>query len=385
MSLLGEEYDVVHVFASLMRGGAEARTLEALQLLGPSGPSQTVLTVGLPGGALEPLFVATGVPVSYLRGRSWAFAPRYWKFLKVRGVRVIHSHLGPYSGPFLALGFLCGVPVRIAHFRSDGDARGKGLRSHLEDWFARRLIDLFATDIVGVSPGALTYGWRQDWPSDPRCRVLLSGLDLSRFSDLDYSQVLRSELSLHPDSQLIVHVGRDTPVKNRKRAIEILAEIRRDRPRSHLIFIGRNDPVAMGEYRKTIDRLGCHGHIHFLGDRNDVPQLLACAHLLLLTSLHEGLPGVVVEACAAGTPVLASDLPGTHYLSDRLPRIKLASLTQDNHAWSAAAGDLLDNPPTHKERRHQLQELHGSAFDLNVTMRHYLALWGERDGIHEAR
>jgi glycosyltransferase involved in cell wall biosynthesis len=60
----------------------------------------------------------------------------------------------------------------------------------------------------------------------------------------------------------------------------------------------------------------CHiaDHIHFLGTRNDVPQLMPHFDLLWLASGFEGLPNVVMEAMAAGVPVVASDIPGTNEL-----------------------------------------------------------------------
>ena len=53
-----------------------------------------------------------------------------------------------------------------------------------------------------------------------------------------------------------------------------------------------------------------------VGERWDLPEWLCSADLLLVTSMREGLPGVVLEAVAAGTPVVASDLPGVRWLEE---------------------------------------------------------------------
>jgi glycosyltransferase involved in cell wall biosynthesis len=70
-----------------------------------------------------------------------------------------------------------------------------------------------------------------------------------------------------------------------------------------------------GELRPRVEEdlrgRGLSGNFELLGWRDDVPQLLAAADALLLTSLHEGLPRVVLQAMAAGRPVVATDVSGT--------------------------------------------------------------------------
>jgi glycosyltransferase involved in cell wall biosynthesis len=69
---------------------------------------------------------------------------------------------------------------------------------------------------------------------------------------------------------------------------------------------------------------------------------LANAHLMILPSVWEGLPCAVLEACAVGTPVLASDLPGTREIARYFPYLHLISLGEDDETWAAAAARIIE-------------------------------------------
>jgi glycosyltransferase involved in cell wall biosynthesis len=62
---------------------------------------------------------------------------------------------------------------------------------------------------------------------------------------------------------------------------------------------------------------------------------------MILPSVWEGLPCVVLEACAVGTPVLASDLPGTREIARHFPDVHLLSLEEDDDTWAAAAARII--------------------------------------------
>jgi glycosyltransferase involved in cell wall biosynthesis len=72
---------------------------------------------------------------------------------------------------------------------------------------------------------------------------------------------------------------------------------------------------------------------------------LASAHLMMLPSVWEGLPCSALEACAIGTPVLASDLPGTREIARHFPHVHLMPLDEDDEAWAAAAARIIEQGP----------------------------------------
>ena len=72
--------------------------------------------------------------------------------------------------------------------------------------------------------------------------------------------------------------------------------------------------------------LGVLDRVRFSGERQDIPRLLKGADLFLFPSLWEGLPGALLEACAAGTPVLASDIAANREVAEVFPGIRLLGL-----------------------------------------------------------
>lgn len=368
--------DVVHFFATLERGGAEMRTLELLQALGPEAKRHRVVTLAREGGALAEAFRQAGVRVDFIRARSLHFPWRLRQ--RVGGAAVFHTHLGLIGGPILALGKLLGVPVRIAHFRSDGADVPSTLRHRALLRAFKGMVKLFATDIVGVSPGALSSGYEVGWKQDARCRVMLSGLDLEPYAEAEPS-ALHDLIRVEHGAPVVLHIGRDHPVKNRIKAIEVFAGVATVRPDAHLVFVGRNEGSTLRRQQELARRLGVAERVHWLGERPDVPDLLRGASVTLMTSTREGLPGTVLESVAAGTPVVASDLPGSAFLARYFPQdISLRRLDDANDLWVEDVVAVLRRMRGAEERRQSWSRVNESPFERSRCVGEFRSLWSIR-------
>jgi glycosyltransferase involved in cell wall biosynthesis len=129
-------------------------------------------------------------------------------------------------------------------------------------------------------------------------RVIPNGVRLERFA-----------LPRSPVRGRILMVGRLAPPKRPDLALRALASVRRTIPEAELHVVG--DGPLRREAESLMGQLGLDGAVCFLGNRDDVPQLLAEAECALLASDYEGCPLAVVEAMAAGVPVVATDAGGT--------------------------------------------------------------------------
>ena len=123
---------------------------------------------------------------------------------------------------------------------------------------------------------------------------------------------LLAELELPANSRLVALVGRLWPQKRVKDAIwaaDLLKVIRDD---VHLLVIG--DGPQRDRLRRYRDLCQIRDKVHFLGERGDVPRILPHFDVLWSTSGYEGQSNVILEAMAAGVPVVATDIPGTREL-----------------------------------------------------------------------
>jgi glycosyltransferase involved in cell wall biosynthesis len=110
------------------------------------------------------------------------------------------------------------------------------------------------------------------------------------------------------DSQLLIHVGNFSPEKNHAGLLDAFERVRARYPESHLVLVG-NGPLRSEVERRVADS-GLKDSVHLVGARSDAAELIAAADVLLLASHVEGIPGTALEACAAGVPVVTTNVGG---------------------------------------------------------------------------
>jgi glycosyltransferase involved in cell wall biosynthesis len=110
------------------------------------------------------------------------------------------------------------------------------------------------------------------------------------------------------DPPIVVQVGSFTAEKNHRWMVEAFARVLERRPDARLVLIG--DGPLMSVVTAAVAARGLDGPIRFLGAREDADELVGGADLLVLPSLTEGLPGVVLEAAAREVPAVANDVGG---------------------------------------------------------------------------
>ena len=205
-----------------------------------------------------------------------------------------------------------------------------------------------------------------------RVRVVPNGVDTSDF--LGAVPVDRGDLGVPADAPLLATVGLLNVAKGQDLALEALALS--EAQEAHLLIVGHGEErEALG---RLAEQLGVEARVHFLGWRDDVPGLLAASDGLLLPSRWEGMPYIVLEAMAAGLPIVASRVDGarelvTEGVNGALAEVGdpadlaraigrwLACGSGQRAAWGRASRDRVEADYTLEHMRLRLDEVYREA------------------------
>jgi glycosyltransferase involved in cell wall biosynthesis/O-antigen/teichoic acid export membrane protein len=313
---------ILHVFGSMDRGGAETRTLEIMRRLdrGAYHFDFCVLS-GRPGAYAAEIAALGGTIAPCALTPGWTWPLRMLRLLHDGSYDVVHSHVHQFSGVVLLLARLAGVRTRIAHLRSVHDGRSDGVRRHLYRTVTRALVVRAATTVIAVSTSAMEAFWGAGWERDPRRRVIYNGIDVGRFAATG-SRDVRCQLGLPADARVVLQIGSFTAAKNHAALVDIAAALQTMRQDAVFVLVG--DGALRPAIEAAVTARGLTAAFRFVGNRDDVPALLAAADALVLPSHWEGLPGVVLEARASGVPVVASPLAAVAEIAQHVDGIRTA-------------------------------------------------------------
>lgn len=228
--------------------------------------------------------------------------------LRSRRPDVVHSHLAKAGGLGRLAARACGVPVTVHTFH--GHVLQGYFSSRVTDAFvqAERCLARHTDALVAVSACvrdellSLGVGRPDQW------HVIPLGLDLEAFRrSQDPVQVCRQRLGLPSGGPLVALVGRLASVKDPGTFLQAARHVAEAFPAASFVVAGD------GELRRLMERRGREllgDRVQFLGWVDDMASLYRATDVVLLTSRHEGTPAALIEAGAAGCPVVATDVGG---------------------------------------------------------------------------
>lgn len=315
--------------------------------------------------------------------RPWAFISQLMRLLRKNGpYDIVHSHLFTYSGLVVFVGHLLGVPHRLVHSHTDtsqGNYRKSGIfrASYLS--IMKWLIKNYATQGLAVSRDAAEDLFGKQWDIDGRITLLYCGIDLGLYKGPVDSAAIKKELGLPQKALIVGHIGRFVMIKNHKFIIKVVCEIIERKPNTIILFVG--DGPLRPKIEEIVNRKGISGHVKFMGLRRDVPRLLQGAmDVVILPSLYEGLPLVLLEAQAAGRVSVYSDsiTREVEVIPSLMRRMPLSASAAD---WAKAIIEAHTKPsPITPEEA--LQLMAASHFNIEVSAQKLAQIYmGEKTGV----
>ena len=295
---------VAHVSDSQLFGGTEQTILHLLDGLDRNRWRCVLLHAADAESRLVAAARAAGVEHHVSRPpaglRELTLMPRLVRQIRALRPDVLHAHLSsPYACRFtLIAAALARVPavVATAQLFMDMPSERAAKRHRIVVSAVNRYIAVSREvasklrDVLGV-------------PAE-KIRIVHNGVVLDRFEAVSHGQ-LRDELTGRRTRAVVLTLARLDRQKGHRFLLEAAMQV------PDAVFVLAGDGPERQALEHQAARCGLSGRVCFLGDRVDVPELLASCDLLLLPSLFEGLPLAALEGMAAGKPVVATLIGGT--------------------------------------------------------------------------
>ncbi len=323
---------VVLLVTDLERGGTPLRIARLARGLHDAGVEVTVGCLA-PLGPVGQELAAAGLPTFGCGACCAADIPALWRLHRVIGrIRpdLIHATLTHANVAARLVGAIRGVPVVTATATIELERRWHAAIERLtRNWDRGHIVNSAAVAEHVVR------AFRRPPNSvhlvPPSIDPPPTGVDRS---------AMRAALDLDANEFVVLWVGRLDPVKRLDIAVRCLAEM----PSVPVRLLIAGDGPDRARLEREIAASGNPAAVRLLGWREDVPELLAAADAFVFPSRTEGMPNAVLEALAAGMPVVASDIPALRELCGDEQRLVLVT-ENTPRAFAAELTRLYEDPP----------------------------------------
>ncbi len=300
---------VCHLVSGDLWAGAEVQVAGLLRCLAKRSDLRLSAVVLNPGRLADEL-EAAGVTLKVIPETEVGFlgiASQVRAFLDGRGVRILHSHR--YKENLLAAWLRRRFPetfvVRTQHGLPEPFRGLRGARHRLISE-ADRLAARRADRIIAVTEDIRAH-WSHLVPSD-RVVTIPNGIEVERVRPTMARAEARSALGIKPQDFAFGTAGRLEPIKRLDLFLHTAQQILKREPRARFVIAGEGGELE--NLRTLAGSRGIEQKVLFLGHRDDIYNVLQAFDALLLTSDHEGLPMVLLEAMWLGVSVVSRPVGG---------------------------------------------------------------------------
>lgn len=229
-------------------------------------------------------------------------------FIKKNRIQIVHTHSSKAGILGRLAAKIARIPVIIhtVHGWSFHDYQPRIVFYFYLFW--EKICATFTSKIIVVSKHDQDKGFNNSVGRESQYVLIRYGINRKEFASSTKRFIARRSLGLGDVDLVVGMVACFKPQKSPLDFIKLAAAIKRNFPDAKFILVG--DGLLRQKICTLINKFNLKGQVILTGWHNDVPLILSCLDIFVLTSLWEGLPIAVLEAMAAGVPVVATDTGG---------------------------------------------------------------------------
>ena len=307
---LDQKITVCHLISGDLWAGAEVQTHTLLSSLKDEPGiklSAVVLNEARLAGELRKAGVETTVIDEARHGYS-EISQLLKKELTDKNIDILHSHR--YKENLLAAGMkkngLCRYLVQTVHGTGEQFSGINRIKNGLYNFMNRRVTRKYFSRVIAVSKD-LEKQLISKYPRD-KVVTIHNGVNRERLQPVNGAAEMRRELQITENQPLIGTAGRMVPVKGYDLLLKAAEYIVEDSPQVMFIIAG-DGPLKEDLQRKSVE-MGLENNVKFIGFREDIIDILNCLDVFVMSSHHEGIPMVLLEAMALQKPVISTAVGG---------------------------------------------------------------------------
>lgn len=346
-------------------GGAERALVQLVTRLDRTQFEPHVICLAPPGKLTEPLQTAK-IPVICLGARRWWDVSLFWK-LSRELKRLQPALLQTFLFHANLAGRLAGWRARVPHIVSGIRVAEQRRNLYLKlDRWTESLVEQH----ICVSQAVADYSRDRGGLDPTKLRVIPNGVDYETFSTAAPRDL--SPWKITADDEVWVTVGR---LDTQKGPWDLLAAVEKLHQRhSHLKLLWAGEGPLRQQMQVWINQHGLHDAIQLIGWQDDIPGLLRAARGFVLGSHWEGMPNVVLEAMAAGLPVISTNVEG---VSEIITAGETGWLVNDGQDFASCWDTVLKDRTAARQIAAAGQQRVRDRFTWDAMARRYTDLYHE--------
>lgn len=231
---------------------------------------------------------------------------------------ILHLNSSLAAGIYAFIGKLANIKIIYSHIRT-AEHYGIGMKYHVKQKFFAIMMNIFSNKVIGVCDGArkLSNTHPKKW------LTIYNGVDIPINLNLEYKKFS------------LICIGRQNLAKNQIFLVDVMHELITLYPNINwkLDFYGREDITIMDEINQKISKNNLDNYISFCGETSSPTEVMSNYNLLVLSSIREGLPGVVLEALSVGVECVVSNLDGCKEIAKQIPYVNIVD-SYNSKLWA---------------------------------------------------